>query len=253
MARLEVTTLEGLPEIRAGDDLAAIILASLKANGMSLADGDVIALAQKIVSKAENRFVALRSVEPTPEALRYAAETGKDARLVEVLLRESREVLRTRPNLMIVEDKRGLVLANAGIDASNVPGSDDDVVLLLPVDPDASAARLREALQLATGRKLAVLILDSIGRAWRSGTVGTAIGCAGLPALLDLRGRTDRVGRTLMVTEIGLADEVSAAASLLIGQAAEGTPVAIVRGVPYARAEGRAADLQRPRKMDLFR
>jgi len=253
MARLEVATPEGLPEIRPGDDLAAIILAALAANGMTLADGDVVALAQKIVSKAENRFVALRSVEPTAEAHMYAAETGKDPRLVEVLLRESREVLRTRPNLMIVEDRRGLVLANAGIDASNVPGSDDDVVLLLPVDPDASAARLRQALQQATGCKLAVVILDSIGRAWRSGTVGTAIGCAGLPALLDLRGRNDRVGRTLMVTEIGLADEVSAAASLLIGQAAEGTPVAIVRGVPYERAEGRAADLQRPRKMDLFR
>lgn len=253
MARLEVTTLEGFPEVAPGDDLAALILAALERNGMALADGDVVALAQKIVSKAENRFVALRTVTPSAEALRHAAETGKDARLVEVLLRETRAVLRSRPGVMIVEDVRGLVLANAGIDASNVPGSAGDTVLLLPVDPDASAARLRDALQRATGRRLAVVILDSIGRAWRLGTVGTCIGCAGLPALMDLRGRSDREGRTLMVTEIGLADEVSAAASLLIGQAAEGTPVAIVRGVPYARAEGRARDLQRPRDKDLFR
>ena len=253
MAKLEVFTLEGLPEIRPGDDLASLILASLAANGMTLADGDVIALAQKIVSKAEGRFVALASIVPSAEAKKYAAETGKDARLVEVLLRESTEVLRTRPGLMIVEDRRGLVLANAGIDASNVPGSSQDKVLLLPADPDASAAKLRDALQAASGRKLAVIILDSIGRAWRNGTVGTCIGCAGLPALKDLRGRSDREGRTLMVTEIGLADEVSAAASLLIGQAAEGTPVAIVRGVPYERAEGRARDLHRPKDKDLFR
>lgn len=253
MARLEILTLEGVPEVRPGDDLAALVLSAVAANGLALADGDVVALAQKIVSKAENRFVPLRSVEASAEALKYAKETGKDARLMEVLLGESRTVLRARPGLMVVEDKRGLVLANAGIDASNVPGSDEDVVLLLPEDPDASAARLREALQAAAGCKLAVVILDSIGRAWRSGTIGTAIGCAGLPALLDLRGLPDRMGRTLMATEIGLADEVAAAASLLIGQAAEGTPVAIVRGVPYARAEGRAADIQRPRDKDLFR
>ena len=256
MARLEVTTLQGIPEVRAGDDLAALILQSLSANGIAPADGDVVALAQKIVSKAEDRFVRLADVTPSARAQDYAAQTGKDARLIEVILEESREVLRARPGLIIVEDRRGLVLANAGIDASNVPGSDEDTVLLLPVDPDASAARLRAALEAQTGRRLAVIILDSIGRAWRQGTVGTAIGSAGLPALLDLRGNADRVGRTLIATEIGLADEIAAAASLLIGQAAEGTPVALLRGVPsayMATPEGRAADIQRPRQMDLFR
>lgn len=253
MARLEVFTLPGLPEIRPGDNLSAIIFDTLSANGIVLADGDVVALAQKIVSKAENRFVSLPSVQPSDEAKQLAAETAKDARLVEVMLRESRRVLRQRAGIMIVEDKRGLVLANAGIDASNVPGSDEETVLLLPMDPDASAARLRDSLQQRSGRRLAVLILDSIGRAWRMGTVGTAIGCSGLPALLDLRGLPDREGRTLIATEIGLADEVAAAASLLIGQAAEGTPVAIVRGVPYERSEGRASDLQRPHDKDLFR
>lgn len=253
MARLEVITLEGIPEVAAGDDLAGIIAAAVAGSGLKLQDGDVIAVAQKIVSKAENRFVDLRTITPSEQAVKYAAETGKDARLVEVMLRESNAVVRVRPGLIVVEDKRGLVLANAGIDASNVPGSENDTVLLLPVDPDASAAQLRAALQAQAGCTLAVLILDSIGRAWRSGTIGTAIGCAGLPALLDLRGNVDRVGRTLIATEIGLADEVAAAASLLIGQMAEGTPVAIVRGVPYARAEGQARDLQRPKSMDLFR
>ena len=253
MARLEVITLAGIPEIAAGDDLAGIVATSIAGNGLTLQDGDVIAVAQKIVSKAENRFVDLRTISPSEQAVKYAAETGKDARLIEVMLRESNSVVRVRPGLIIVEDKRGMVLANAGIDASNVPGSDNDTVLLLPADPDASAAQLRAALQERAGCKLAVVILDSIGRAWRSGTIGTAIGCAGLPALLDLRGNVDRVGRTLIATEIGLADEVAAAASLLIGQMAEGTPVALVRGVPYARAEGRAADLQRPKSMDLFR
>ncbi len=253
MARLEVSTLEGVPEVRSGDSLTAIIVQAMAASGLAFADGDVVALAQKIVSKAENRFVRLADVTPSARALDYAQQTGKDARLVEVMLQESREVLRVRPGLIVVEDRRGLVLANAGIDASNVPGSDQEIVLLLPVDPDASAARLRAELEETSGKQLAVVILDSIGRAWRTGTVGTAIGSAGLPALLDLRGQPDRVGRTLMATVVGLADEVAAAASLMIGQAAEGTPVALLRGVPYVRGEGRAADIQRPRDTDMFR
>lgn len=247
--RLEVITLEGLPEIRAGMDLPALIVDQMESNGLKFKEGDVLALAQKIVSKAEDRFVDLASVVPSDDALRHAKTTGKDARLIELILQESQAVMRVRPGLMIVRDRRGLVLANAGIDASNVPGGR---VLLLPVDPDASAARLRDALQQHAGCSLAVVILDSIGRAWRSGTVGTAIGCAGLPALLDLRGTPDRDGRTLQVTEIGLADEVAAAASLVIGQAGEGTPVALLRGVPYRRASGSAAQLQRPLSMDLF-
>jgi len=250
--RLEVITFEGLPEIRAGADLADLIHARMESDGLRLEQGDVIAIAQKIVSKAEDRCVELASVKPSDEALRYANITGKDARLVELILRESASVMRVGPNLMIVRDRRGLVLANAGIDASNVPGVSGDRVLLLPLDPDASAARLRDALQQRAGCAIAVVILDSIGRAWRMGTVGTAIGCAGLPALLDLRGTPDRDGRPLQSSEIGLADEVAAAASLMIGQAAEGTPMALLRGVPYARAAGHAVQLQRPLSMDLF-
>ena len=257
MARLEVMTLDAFPEVGTGDDLALLIEAALQASDLELQDGDVVAVAQKIVSKAEGRAVNLASVLPSGPALGLAQNTGKDARLVELILRESvaagGAVVRIRPGLIIVEDSRGLVLANAGIDASNVPKSEDGQVLLLPVDPDRSAAMLRAALEAATGSRLAVVILDSIGRAWRSGTVGTAIGCSGMPALLDLRGSVDRNGRTLHATEIGLADEVAAAASLMIGQAAEGTPVAILRGVPYVRSEGRARALQRPKNMDLFR
>lgn len=257
MARLEVMTLDAFPEVSTGDDLALLIEASLRASALDVQDGDVVAVAQKIVSKAEGRAVNLASIVPSAPALRLAQNTGKDARLVELILRESvvagGAVVRIRPGLIIVEDSRGLVLANAGIDASNVPESEDGKVLLLPIDPDRSAALLRAALEAATGCRLAVVILDSIGRAWRLGTVGTAIGCSGLPALLDLRGSVDRNGRTLQATEIGLADEVAAAASLMIGQAAEGTPVALLRGVPYGRTEGRARSLQRPKSMDLFR
>jgi coenzyme F420-0:L-glutamate ligase/coenzyme F420-1:gamma-L-glutamate ligase len=257
MARLEVMTLDAFPEVGTGDDLALLIEAALQASDLELQDGDVVAVAQKIVSKAEGRAVNLASVLPSGPALGLAQNTGKDARLVELILRESvaagGAVVRIRPGLIIVEDSRGLVLANAGIDASNVPESEDGKVLLLPIDPDRSAALLRAALEAATGCRLAVVILDSIGRAWRLGTVGTAIGCSGLPALLDLRGSVDRNGRTLQATEIGLADEVAAAASLMIGQAAEGTPVALLRGVPYGRTEGRARSLQRPKSMDLFR
>ena len=257
MARLEVMTLDAFPEVGTGDDLALLIEAALQASDLELQDGDVVAVAQKIVSKAEGRAVNLESIMPSAPALRLAQNTGKDARLVELILRESvvagGAVVRIRPGLIIVEDSRGLLLANAGIDASNVPESEDGMVLLLPIDPDRSAALLRAALEAATGCRLAVVVLDSIGRAWRLGTVGTAIGCSGLPALVDLRGSVDRNGRTLQATEIGLADEVAAAASLMIGQAAEGTPVAILRGVPYGRTEGRARSLQRPKSMDLFR
>jgi coenzyme F420-0:L-glutamate ligase / coenzyme F420-1:gamma-L-glutamate ligase len=252
--RLELTALTGLPRIAPGDDLAAMILAALDSAGLSIAAGDVIVIAQKIVSKAEGRLVRLDGIEPSPRAVELAASTGKDPRLVELILAESHEILRCRPGLIIVEDRRGLVLANAGIDASNVAPEDGaEFVLLLPEDPDASADRLRARLESACGCSLAVVINDSIGRAWRNGTIGTAIGVSGLPALLDLRGEADLFGRVLKATEIGLADELAAAASLLMGQADEGRPVVLVRGVPYARRNGTARDLQRERSMDLFR
>jgi coenzyme F420-0:L-glutamate ligase/coenzyme F420-1:gamma-L-glutamate ligase len=251
---LTLTALEGIPSIAAGDDLAALILSSARASALDFRDGDILVLAQKIVSKAEGRQVSLIDVKPSPRAIELAAEAQKDARVVELILRESREIIRSRPGLIIVEHRLGLVMANAGIDASNVDRADqDDAVLLLPVDPDRSAAAIREAIRAATRAHVGVVINDSFGRAWRMGTIGTAIGVAGLPALVDMRGQPDRNGRILQSTEVGVADEVAAAASLLMGQAAEGRPVIHVRGFPYDLREGKAGELIRPRQMDLFR
>jgi coenzyme F420-0:L-glutamate ligase/coenzyme F420-1:gamma-L-glutamate ligase len=247
-----VHALTGLPRVFAGDDLAEIILSASGAQCPLRAD-DVVVVAQKIVSKSEGRAVHLAGITPGSTALRLAETAGKDPRIVELILAESRKILRCVPGVIIVEDVRGLVLANAGIDASNVDLPNGETVLLLPENPDASAARIAAGLSAAAGAPIAVIINDSIGRAWRNGTVGTAIGVAGLPALLDLRGTPDLFGRTLQSTEIGLADELAAAASVMMGQAAEGCPVVIIRGVPYARRHGTACDLQRPRAMDLFR
>ncbi|MEI9984729.1 MAG: coenzyme F420-0:L-glutamate ligase [Aliidongia sp.] len=253
-SRLELSALSGLPRIAQGDDLPAIILAGLEAADLRLESGDVLVIAQKIVSKAEGRLVRLDQVEPSPKARELAAIAGKDPRVVELVLAESRAILRCQPGVIIVEDRRGLVLANAGIDASNVASEQDaETVLLLPEDPDASADRLRAALERAATCSLGVVINDSIGRAWRNGTVGTAIGVSGLPGLLDLRGTPDLFGRVLKSTEIGLADELAAAASLIMGQADEGRPVVLARGLPYARRDGSAAELQRPKSMDMFR
>lgn len=238
---------EGLPRIRPGDDLARLI------TPLGLEDGDVVVVAQKIVSKAEGRLVRLADIEPSARALELAAITRKDARYVELVLRESREVLRARPGVLIVEDCRGFVMANAGIDQSNVDGGDS--ALLLPADPDASAARLRHALREQAGVTVGVVINDSWGRAWRLGTIGTAIGVAGLPGLLDQRGAPDLDGRALRITEIGLADEIAAAGSLLMGQSAEGRPVVIVRGLALGtmREDGSGRELLRDPTLDLFR
>jgi coenzyme F420-0:L-glutamate ligase/coenzyme F420-1:gamma-L-glutamate ligase len=252
--RLELISLDGIPLVQAGDDLATLILAAIARAELALADRDVIVVAQKIVSKAEGRGVKLSSVEPSARAQELAPQLAKDPRLVEIVLRESREVLRVRSGVIVVEDIRGLVLANAGVDASNVnEDGGEDSVLLLPTDPDASAARLRDDIRARTGRDIGIVINDSIGRAWRNGTIGTAIGVCGLPGLLDLRGTPDLFGRVLRTTDLGLADEVAAAASLLMGQAGEGCPAVLVRGVPYARREGNAAELLRPKAMDFFR
>jgi coenzyme F420-0:L-glutamate ligase/coenzyme F420-1:gamma-L-glutamate ligase len=253
-AQLSLTALDGIPTVRPGVDLARLILDALARTGIALRDDDILVLAQKIVSKAEGRFARLREVEPSARARELAAKTGKDPRVVELILRESTEVVRARPGVIIVAHRLGFVMANAGIDASNVEGEDgEESVLLLPQDPAASAVRLRDRLRAAAGVDLGIVINDSFGRAWRLGTVGTAIGIAGLPGLLDLRGRPDRTGRLLQVTELGVADEVAAAASLIMGQAAEGHPVVHVRGFPYARRDGSAAELVRPKDQDLFR
>jgi coenzyme F420-0:L-glutamate ligase/coenzyme F420-1:gamma-L-glutamate ligase len=253
-AQLALTALQGIPTVAAGDDLAALIAAAAKRTGLVLRDGDILVVAQKIVSKAEGRAVRLRDVAPSAQAAELARQSAKDPRVVELILREATAVLRCRPGVIIVAHRLGFVLANAGIDASNVEAEGgEERVLLLPEDPDGSAARLRRRLRDAVGAELGIVINDSFGRAWRMGTVGTAIGVAGLPALLDLRGRADRTGRPLQSTELGVADEIAAAASLLMGQAAEGRPVVHLRGFPYVRRDGSAAELIRPRSEDLFR
>lgn len=253
-----VLALANVPAIRPGDDLAEIALSVLTAAGMVFEPGDVLVLAQKIVSKAEGRQVSLSTVAPGARARELSSTTGKDARLVELILSEAKDVVRARPGLIIVRHRSGLVLANAGIDQSNLgsgDGFDGDgagQVLLLPLDADASAARISDALHTRTGLNIPVVIIDSLGRAWRMGTTGTAIGVAGLPALLDLRGKPDLNGRMLESSELGLADEIAAAASLAMGQADEGRPIVVLRGLPVMQAGGKAADLVRPQELDLF-
>jgi coenzyme F420-0:L-glutamate ligase/coenzyme F420-1:gamma-L-glutamate ligase len=253
---LSITPLIGIPLIRQGDNLADIILNSLAENNISLQDNDIIVLAQKIVSKAEGQSVNLAAVTPSPRAVDLANQTGKDPRVVELILHESNEILRTRVGAIIVEHRLGFVCANAGIDHSNVAGAGDSAeewVLLLPADPDRSAETMRAEIQSKTGRRIGILIIDSHGRAWRNGTVGAAIGMAGLQGVEDLRGRPDLFGYTLQVTQVGVADELAAAASLVMGQAAEGMPVAHVRGFPYPLQDGSLKDLIRPKDQDLFR
>ncbi len=256
VSQLLLTALPGLPLVKPGDDLGAIIMAGLAAAGLTLASHDVAAIAQKVVSKAEGRLVRLADVSPSRRAVELAQVTGKDARFVEVVLSESKLVLRTAPNTLIVEHRLGFVCANAGVDRSNVgPHGEghEEYLLCLPADPDGSCQRLRERFRAETGAEVAVIINDSHGRAWRTGTLGVAIGVAGFPALLDMRGHRDLFDYTLQVTQIGLADELAAAASLLMGQADEGRPVIHVRGVPYPFREGNAQELIRPKELDLFR
>jgi coenzyme F420-0:L-glutamate ligase/coenzyme F420-1:gamma-L-glutamate ligase len=253
-SRIELVTLKGVPLVQAGADLAGIILDALARSDLLLGPQDILVVAQKIVSKSEGRLVRLDTVKPSRRAMEIAPVIEKDPRLVEIILRETREVLRTRPGIIIVEDVRGLVLANAGVDASNVNADGgDESVLLLPADPDLSARNLRAELKTRTGHDIGVIINDSIGRAWRNGTIGTAIGVSGLPALLDLRGTPDLFGRELRTTDLGLADEIAAAASLLMGQAGEGRPVILVRGVSYEPRDGNAGELLRPKALDFFR
>lgn len=252
-AELAVKALAGVPVVNEGDDIAALVVDALTTSGESLQAGDVIVLAQKIVSKAEGRRVDLKTVTPSAKALELAKTTSKDPRLVELILSESVGVVRAVPHVIVVEHRLGFVMANAGIDQSNIDAAGHDDVLLLPKDPDASCATIRAALRERSGIDAAVLIIDSVGRAWRNGTVGMALGVSGLPAVVDLRGRADLFGRTLQSSELGLADEVAAAASLVMGQADEGRPIVLMRGVPYGRGESHVQDLLRPRGMDLFR
>ena len=253
---LTLTPLKDLPFIQPGDDLAEMILNTLTANNLSLKDGDILVLAQKIVSKAEGRLVNLTEVKPSVRAQHYAEITGKDPRLLELILSESKSVLRTRHNLIIVEHRLGFISANAGIDHSNVSGpwgDPEDWFLLLPEDPDLSADNLRKTLEKEADCKIGVLIIDSHGRAWRLGTVGTTIGLSGMPGLVDLRGQPDLFDYRLRVTQVAAADELAAAASLVMGQAKEGTPVVHTRGFPYPLRQGKLQELIRPEELDLFR
>ena len=257
-SRLELIALPGIPLVEPGADLAATIHGALSHAGLTLVEGDVLVVAQKIVSKAENRYVRLAEVAVSERAREIARVVGKDPRIVEVVLGEARAVLRQAAGVLIVEHRLGFVMANAGVDASNIEHEDVeavDRVLRLPVDPDASAARLAAALGARTGVAPGVVINDSVGRAWRNGTVGMALGSHGFPALYDRRGERDLFGRALQITEVALADQVAAAAALVQGEAAEGRPVVLVRGLawPAAAPATQVSALLRPREQDLFR
>ena len=257
VTQISVRPLAGLPMFIPGMSIAQAICAALQSAGEDLRDGDICVIAQKIVSKVEGRALALESLTPGDEALALAAKTGREPAMAQAILDESSEVLRAHPAAIIARHRTGHVLANAGIDASNIEGSDSGTVLLWPADPDASARSIRADLQAATGKRMAVVIADSMGRAWRIGTVGTAIGCAGLAVLEDRRGRAvDLFGRTLQATVIAIADSVAAIATLAMGEGDEGTPVALVRGADRWVVEedgaGAVSGL-RPVEQDMFR
>ncbi len=256
MKNLILTPLPEIPLIQTGDDLTQIIRAGLEKAHINLQDGDIVVLAQKIVSKSEGRWVNLVEVEASTRAVALARTIDKDPRLVEMVLRESNQVLRTRTGTIIVEHRLGFICANAGIDHSNVAGtgsSTEEWVLLLPENPDETARTIRGRLEEISGAKIGVLIIDSHGRAWREGVVGVAIGLAGLPGLVDMRGKRDLFGYKLRITTIGAADELAAAASLVMGQVDERTPIVHVRGFPYKLRDGNLCELLRPKELDLFR
>jgi coenzyme F420-0:L-glutamate ligase/coenzyme F420-1:gamma-L-glutamate ligase len=253
-AELHLIALPGFPQVAGGDDLAALTAEALNRGGLELRAHDVLVFAQKVISKAENRRIDLITVVPSTRALELAQVVRKDPRLVELVLRESRRVVRSAPDVLIVEHRLGLIMANAGIDQSNVANpTDGEYALLLPEDPDASAARLRERLRELTSQAPGIVVSDSFGRPWRVGTVGVAIGCAGLPATLDLRGQPDLFGRPLRVSVVGHADEIASAASIVMGQGREGRPVVLVRGIELRAPPQAASALIRPQQQDLFR
>lgn len=253
---LLVTAFEKFPEVEISSFLPKTILLSAKENKWVWNNGDILVIAQKVVSKSENRLVNLGTIKPGEKAIKYGQSTGKDPRLIELILQESQKIIRTRAGLIIVQHKLGFICANAGIDHSNVRGPDgnaEDWVLLLPQDPDQSSKQIRDYIQNETGKNVGVMIIDSHGRPWRKGVVGITIGLSGVPAVIDRRGYKDRFGYQLRVTEIGAADELAAAASILMGQADEGRPVVVIRGYPYALQENFTTELLRKETDDLFR
>ena len=254
LTHLTFTALEGIPEVEPAMPLAPLIAAALERQALAPVSEDVLLVCQKIVSKSEGRFVDLAAVDVSVRARDLATRCGKDPRLVEVILRESIEVVRCAPQVLIVRHRLGFVMANAGVDQSNVPGS-AQWVLLLPQDPDGSAAALRRSLSAILGSSPALIITDTFGRAWRSGVCGTAIGASGITTLLDRRGERDRFGRELKVTQVAIGDALAAAAALVMGEGAEGRPVVLARGLPASlkHASARASDVLRPLAEDLFR
>jgi len=248
-----LTALTGLPDVSADDELSELLAAALTRLDLHLEEKDVLVVAQKVVSKAEGRCVDLATVTPSARAQELSLITRKDARLIELVLAESTEVLRARPDVLIVRHRLGFVMANAGIDRSNVAANGGEWVLLLPHDPDASAQRLRAALAQRLGSPCGVIISDSFGRPWRKGVVNIALGAAGIASLIDRRGSADRFGRRLEVTEVAFADALAAAAGLLMGEAAEGIPAVLVRGCAQSAAQRNAQALIRPLAEDLFR
>jgi coenzyme F420-0:L-glutamate ligase / coenzyme F420-1:gamma-L-glutamate ligase len=250
---ITIRPIPGLPMVAPGDDLAALIHTALNEAEVDLVDGDILVVAQKVVSKAENRYVRLDQVVPSPRANELAAATEKEPALVELLLRESTEVVRHKPGVMIMRHRLGLVGANAGIDRSNIEHVEGEVALLLPEDPDASARRLRDDLRARTGHDVGIVISDSMNRPWRLGTIGAAIGCAGITVLDDRRGQFDLFGRELKVTLINRADSIAAMATLLMGETTERTPIALVRGFTAENSDQTARDIVRPLEDDLFR
>jgi coenzyme F420-0:L-glutamate ligase / coenzyme F420-1:gamma-L-glutamate ligase len=249
-----IRALTGIKLVEPGDNLGVIAVEALAANRLMLRDGDVLVVVQKVVSKAEGRYVDLATVEASPQATALAAEVDKDPRFVEVVLSEAKRVVRHRPGLLIVEHRLGFVMANAGIDRSNITSDEGaERVLLLPLDPDGSAAALQRHLAGVFGVRIGVIISDSFGRPWRKGIVGVALGAAGLPAYIDMRGRPDLFGRELKVTETGFADEIAAAASLVTGQADEAVPMVLVRGLAWSGPDLPVTAMVRPVEHDLFR
>ena len=254
MKKIELIALEDIPLINQGDNLVEIILKALEKNKVSLNDGDILVIAQKIISKSEGRYAFLNEISPSQEAKDLANKTDKDPRLVQLILNESKEVIRYRKGVIVVENNLGLIHANAGIDRSNLESDNENPrVLLLPVDPDKSATEIQMEVLKQTEIKIGVIINDSSGRAWRNGIVGIAIGSSGAEVLSDLRGESDLFGNTLEVTEVGIADEIASAASLLMGQGKEGLPVILVKGMKKSSDMNNAKALIRKASEDLFR
>ena len=249
---LTIIPVRDIPLVQAGDDLAALIGDAVLRAGFQVSDGDIFVVAQKVVSKSEGRMVLLNSIEPSVRAVELAAQVDKDPRLVELILSESTKVVRTAPGVIIVQHRLGIVCANAGIDQSNIQHAQGECALLLPEDPDRSASALRDQLTALSGKRLGVLISDSINRPWRLGTIGIAIGSAGITVLEDRRGQSDLFGRELMVTMSNSADSIASAAMLVMGETTERVPVAVVQGLTLMEGSQQASDSVRPAEQDLF-